>query len=74
MNCLYSAFGTTKQRQFILPKKTTVVMVACWTSVIFQLQCKAGARIDKIIISMASAKLAKPMARDSRTYNQHFLT
>ncbi len=49
-----------------LPRNTTVVIVACSTWVIPQAHCSAGAKMDKIIISMASATFANPMANESK--------
>ncbi len=43
--------------------------VACWTSDMCQWQCSAGARMDSIIISMASATLAKPTIAVSHIYS-----
>ena len=52
----------------VMARNTMVVRDAKWVFVTFHvLQCKAGANTERIIISIASAKKARPAEKDNKT-------
>lgn len=53
----------------IMPRKTTVVTIACWYLLIPQSQCSAGPRTDKIVISIESDIQHSPTKSESFTWN-----
>lgn len=54
----------------IMPRKTIVVVSACWYRVMPQSQCSAGPSTERMVISMESAIQHKPTHNDSFTWNQ----